>query len=165
MAFFVLEDRFSEIECLVFARKYAEVSYLVHADTGVLVKGSLSVREEEPVKLLVNEIEPLIENRSFREQPKTATKNESAEQSVQPEKTPPVAKTAPRRLFLRVPSDKDLLYFKSLNLVELFEGDFPTFFYFADEKRYEREPHGLWLSDYVLRQLYAVLGEENVILK
>ena len=52
-----------------------------------------------------------------------------------------------------------------LNLLEIFDGTFPTFFFFADEKRYETEAHGLAISEYVVNQLKALLGEENVILK
>ena len=167
MAFFTLEDRFAEIECLAFARKYAEASYLIQPDTGVFVSGNLSLREDEAPKLLINNIEELIENKRFKE---------SNIKPVVPEKKPveekkPIApkqeapKDTPRRLFLRVPSQSDTRYFKALNLCELFEGDFPVFFYFADEKRYERDPLGVAVSDYVLRQLRDLLGEENVILK
>jgi hypothetical protein len=66
---------------------------------------------------------------------------------------------------LRVPDCRGALYHKVLNLVELFDGTFPVFFYFADERRYEVEPHGVALSDYVMGQLRALLGDENVILK
>ena len=169
MAFFTLEDRFAEIECLAFARKYAEASYLIQPDTGVFVSGNLSLREDEAPKLLVNSIEELVENKRFKEsdvkpmeelpktQPRKMEKNKPTEQKQ------PVQ--SPRRLFLRVPSTTDAAYFKALNLCELFDGAFPVFFYYADEKRYERDPMGVAVSDYVLRQLREVLGEENVILK
>ena len=172
MAFFTLEDRFAEIECLVFARKYTEVSYLIRNDTGVFVSGSLSLREDEAPKLLVNNIEELIENKRFKEsdvkavetppqtQPQKIEKTEKVEHVEQKQPVQP-----PRRLFLRVPSVTDAAYFKALNLCELFDGTFPVFFYYADEKRYERDPLGVAVSDYVLRQLRGLLGEENVILK
>ena len=37
--------------------------------------------------------------------------------------------------------------------------------YIANEKRYETAPLGVAVSDYVLQELRALLGEENVILK
>ena len=64
-----------------------------------------------------------------------------------------------------MPSSRESAYLKAHNLAELFEGDFPAFFYYADEKRYESSPMGVALSDYVLRQFRALLGDENVILK
>ena len=75
------------------------------------------------------------------------------------------APTAPRRLYLRVPSMEDVCGKKARNLVELFDGSFPTVFYDASRKEYQKEVRGIALSDYVLEQLRALLGAENVILK
>ena len=167
MAFFTLEDRFAEIECLAFARQYAASSYLIQPDTGVYVSGTLSLREDEAPKLLLNNIEALVENKRFKESDVKPQASEKATTDVKkaPVKQASAPATPPKRLFLRVPSTSDHAYFKALNLCELFEGEFPAFFYFADEKRYERDPLGIALSDYVLRQLKDILGEENVILK
>ncbi len=166
MAFFGLEDRFSEIECLVFARKYAEVSYLIRTDIGVCVSGNLSLREDESPKLLVNSIEELIENKHFKESDVKLPKTQTPPAEKEARKKPNAQEgKKPTRLFLRVPSQTDTAYFKALNLCELFEGAFPVFFYYADEKRYESQPMGVDLSDYVLGQLNELLGAENVILK
>ena len=164
MAFFTLEDRVGEIECLVFPKKYLEVSHLLRTDAGVYVSGNLSVREEEAPKLLVNSIEELIENRSFQEKPREAAPK-PLEQAVLAGETKATVPQSPRRLFLRVPSARDAKYLKALNLVELFEGNFPAFFYYADEKRYETDPLGIALDGYVLGELKALLGEDNVILR
>ena len=167
MAFFTLEDRFAEIECLAFSRQYAAASYLIQPDTGVFVTGTLSLREDEAPKLLLNNIEALTENQRFVERDFKPQEPEKATTGAQKAtvKQSSASVAPPKRLFLRVPSTSDHTYFKALNLCELFEGDFPAFFYFADEKRYERDPLGVALSDYVLRQLKDILGEENVILK
>ena len=78
---------------------------------------------------------------------------------------PAVTLSSARRLFLRVPDDKNVRYLKALNLAELFDGAFPVYFFFADEKRYDVVPHGVAMSDYVLRAFRELLGDENVILK
>ena len=172
MAFFTIEDRMAEIECIAFARQYAENAHLIHTDSGLFVSGTISLREDEPPKVLVNRIEPLVENTRFRpEDFKAETTRESTPVATQKESRPTTAEqakgstVAPRRLFLRVPGVNTAAYLKALNLVELFEGDFPAYFYFADEKRYEVEPHGIALSDYVISELRMLLGGENVILK
>ena len=171
MAFFTVEDRMAEIECVAFARQYAENAHLIHTDSGLYISGTISLREDEPPKILVNRIEALVENTRFRpekhaqnkeptrEAPQTDTPQARTETMVAPKAT------APRRLFLRVPDAKGDAYLKALNLAELFEGDFPVFFYYANEKRYETAPLGVAVSDYVLQELRALLGEENVILK
>ena len=63
------------------------------------------------------------------------------------------------RLYIKMGS------FRASTFAELFDGTFPVFFFFADEKRYEVTPHGVAVSDYVLSEFRVLLGEENVILK
>lgn len=176
MAFFTLEDRMAEIECVAFARQFAENAHLIRVDAALYVSGSISLREDEPPKILVNKLEALVEDADFtptRVSVTPADAHQSAEQasikqseSEKPAENPitPRAGT-PRRLFLRVPGRKDAKYLKALNLCELFEGDFPAFFYFADEKCYDTSAHGVAMSDYVMRQWIDLLGKENVILQ
>ena len=170
MAFFTLEDRMAEIECVAFSRRYLEFSHLIRQDNGVYVGGNISLREDEPPKLLVHRMEALVENNRFR--PEEFRENEDGSMSY----TPPVPKeSAPKaeredlsraqRLFLRVPGERSLEFAKAHNLTDIFEGPFPTYFYYADEKRYETTPVGIYLSHYVLKELKDLLGEENVILK
>ena len=148
MAFFTLEDRMAEIECVVFSRAFGELSHLIRKDSGVYVTGNLSLREDEDPKLLVRTVEELIENNRFdptkhqkaeRLQPAARAANESAT----PKAT--VAK-APTRLFLRVPDARGAIYLKAWNLAGIFEGDFPIYFYYADEKRYEVTPIGVSMA-------------------
>ena len=175
MAFFTLEDRMAEIECVAFARQYAASAHMIHVDSAVCITGNISLREDEPPKVLVNRLEQLIDNQRF-EKP---TEKPQAELSAEEGKVgnsgdgAAVAEKARAndtpgrhtRLFLRVPDAKGIAYCKALNLVELFEGDFPAYFYFADEKRYDVLPHGISLSNYVVDELCRLLGKENVILK
>ena len=177
MAFFTIEDRMAEMECVAFAKQYAESAHLIHTDSAVYVSGTISLREDEPPKLLVNRMEPLIENQRF-ERPQESEKKtmktpvepaparaENPQRSPQAHQKPKVAQGTHTRLFLRVPDATGSVFCKALNLVELFDGDFPAYFYFADEKRYDVTPHGISMSDYVLEQLCRLLGEDNVILK
>ncbi|MBQ7335570.1 MAG: DNA polymerase III subunit alpha [Clostridia bacterium] len=196
MAFFTLEDRAAEIECIAFSKQYSENAHLIRTDSGVYVCGNLSLREDEPPKLILQRMEPLVENGQFRPEAlgndlkKQKNHTDSAEENAVPRpleggtptpqatgqntvKTQPVVQktgeiTIPRearRLFLRVPDNRGRLFQKAWNLTSIFEGTFPTFFYYADEKRYEINPVGISLSPYVLRELCTLLGEENVILK
>ena len=167
MAFFTVEDRFAEIECIAFARQYADCAHLIRVDQGVFVSGTLSLREDEPPKLLVNRVELLIENSRFRPEMATASREEEKSTPPRPSAAPsaPTPTAPPRRLFLRVPSFECDLYRKAANLLSLFDGDFPAFFYDAERKEYSKTSVGVAMSDYVKEQLVALLGEENVILK
>ena len=59
MCFVTLEDLYGSIECLVFPRVYERVSRLIQVDAAVTLKGTLSLREDEAPKLLVDNIFPL----------------------------------------------------------------------------------------------------------
>ena len=161
MAFFTLEDQGGEVECVVFAKRFEHTAHLIRADAAVCVTGNASVREEENTKILVNQIEELVENSAFREAP-TPQKNEK-QPVAQPQHAP--QNPRPRRLFLRIPDRSDTLWKKAENLTEIFEGTFPVVFFDASAKEYVYEIRPIALTDYVLHQFQQLLGEENVILK
>ena len=174
MAFFTLEDQSGEMECVTFARKFSECAHLIRTDAAVYVNGTLSRREDEDVKLLVNHVEELVENASFRasdfrktsgekEQVETQDTRRSAADTEPKKREAPV--NAPKRLFLRVPSRESESFEKALNLAEIFDGGFPIAFYDAQTKEYDFSHRGVALSEYLLRQYKELLGEENVILK
>ncbi len=174
MAFFTLEDRMAEIECVVFSRQFASLSHLIRRDCGVCASGNISLREDEPPKLLVQRMEELIENNRFDPAVHQAAQPDNRSGTPENKPTPmqstpstpqSTAPKAPTRLFLRVPDCRGEVYLKALNLAELFDGNFPVYFYYADEKRYEMTPLGVMMSDYVLREFCSLLGDENVILK
>ena len=173
MAFFTLEDRTAEMECIVFPNIFEELSPLLVRDNAVLVRGTISLREEEDAKLLVQTVDELVENNKFDPATvkpiaplqKTHTYAQKAPEKEQKVPAPtPNIKDA-KRLFLRVPNERCEEFYKVRNLLEILEGDFPTFFYYAEDKRYETTPLGVSLTPYLLEQLYAILGRENVILK
>ena len=52
MAFVTVEDYSSSIEMLVFPKTLQKYGYLLTYDSAIAVSGTLSIREEEDVKLL-----------------------------------------------------------------------------------------------------------------
>lgn len=163
MAFFTLEDSRGAIECVAFAKIYAAFQPRIREDQAVYVSGTLSRREDEPSKLLVNRIEELIENGQYR---KPEPEELRSREKPQPEKPSGLQeKPTPKRLFLRLPDFEGPLYQKAKNLAELFDGSFPIALYSTAEKRYDFDCPGIAISEYVVRQFRELLGEENVILK
>jgi len=179
MAFFTLEDRMADIECLVFSNRYAEFSHMIRTDNGVYVSGTLSAREDEPPKLLINRMDELVEDSRFRpelvkptqsvKQEKNDTNAEEGHSKIAPARVAASIGGSPllgkSRLFLRVPDMEGMLYQKAINLTAIFDGTFPVFFYNAATKEYSKTPIGVSMSDYVYRQFCELLGEENAILK
>ena len=162
MAFFRLEDQYGEIECVVFARQFTESAHLVRTDLAVAVTGTVSLREDEPPKILVNRMEELTDNASFREPTEKRPAPPARESGTSPAAPAP---QQPKRLFLRVPDRTGPLWVKTKALAEIFEGPFPLAIYDASTKQYDFGHAGVSLDDYVLKQFCELLGGENVILK
>ena len=59
MAFVTLEDLYGSTELLIFPKVYEKYRHLLEPDTLVTVYGHLSVREDEPIKLLADALLPL----------------------------------------------------------------------------------------------------------
>lgn len=59
MAFMKVEDLTSNIECIVFPKVYEKLSALIQEDQLVVVKGRVSMREDEEPKILCEDIYPL----------------------------------------------------------------------------------------------------------
>ena len=68
MAFFSLEDKFGEIECIAFPKKYNELYHEIHVDSAIYVEGTVSIKDDDPPKLLVNDILPLIEDKNYKKE-------------------------------------------------------------------------------------------------
>lgn len=168
MAFFTIEDRGGEIECIAFPGQYSRYGHLLRLDAPLFVKGNLSFREgeEEAPKLLVSEITELMENeRLTPEEPKETKRTAEPKQTKEEENPPSIEKRPVSKIFLRVPSKEDPLYRKAMNLVELFEGETPVVFYDAASASYFPHLSGIQLTDFVYRELIALLGEKNVVPK
>ena len=65
MAFVTVEDYSSSIEMLVFPKTLQKYGYLLTYDSAIAVSGTLSIREEEDVKLLCDEIIPLVSDGEY----------------------------------------------------------------------------------------------------
>ena len=172
MAFFLLEDRYAEIECLVFPKIYASYSDIIRPDAAVCVRGTVSCRENEDPKILVDQIFALVDNETYGDAP-----TPPSAVSESPKRTPePVAKQPPKppresvqgragKLYLRLPDSQGNAYRKAVNLVEIFPGATPVVFYDGQTKTYRAWRGGVSLTDYLLSEFVRLLGDENVIFK
>ena len=60
MAFVMLEDLFGTIEVIVFPKVFEKVASLINPDQLIMIRGRVSVREEEAPKILCEDIQPLV---------------------------------------------------------------------------------------------------------
>ena len=83
MAFLTLEDKVGEIECIVFPKKYNELYHHIHVDAAIAIDGTISLKDEEAPKILVNNILALQENKAYK-----------SRETVQKESVEPAAVTS-----------------------------------------------------------------------
>ena len=162
MAFIKLEDRYGEIECLIFPNKYAQNYQYIRVDAPLYIEGTVSLREDEDPKILVNVIDELTDNARFSQatalQKNNIAVTEKKAQAVTTEKRI-------TKLYLRVPDTSCLEYLKAKNIVDIFEGSVRVIFYSRETSSYIDYPSGLALTEYILSELKEILGEDNVVPK
>ncbi|MBQ3814808.1 MAG: hypothetical protein II836_02030, partial [Clostridia bacterium] len=81
-------------------------------------------------------------------------------------KEPPSAEgaaEAPRKIYLRVPSEESEEYRRARAFCAIFSGYIPATFYSAAKNEYLKPPVGIQPSPFVLNELRELLGEENVV--
>ena len=145
MAFLTLEDRYAELEIIVFPKQYEKFQAALTVDTAVRIRGTVTEREDEGVKVIASEILPL---RANGEKP----------QSV-PDKDADSKKLYLRVSALDAPETKE-----ALEILRFSKGDTRVLFYDSSTKKYVA-PKGVSTSvnDLMLGALRALLGAANVI--
>ena len=158
MAFLQLEDLYGVTEVLVFPKVYERFREQLQPDALVVLKGKLSVREDEAIKLLLERVRPL----------------NSAPEKPQYEEIPPYAPPYDMPAPQELPPENRKLYLKltakerldAMALLKKTPGRIRVMFYMADEKKTYAAPQEYWVSEkYDETGLKRLLGEANVILK
>lgn len=151
MAFTNVEDLTGSMEIIVFP-KVLEQCRDALADNGVVVlSGRVSIREDEPPKLLADRI-VLIDEYD------PAKPNDGRQDPM---------KKAQTRLYIRVPSRNCPETDKVLNLLEIFDGNTPVILFLADTRQKLAVPRRLWANDHPLfrQELEHILGPGSVVEK
>ena len=155
MAFVTLEDLTGSIECLVFPKVFERYQSMLKEDETVILKGKLSIREEESPKLLVDKvtgIDQWISEQNDRTKPV---------EKKDPRTDAQRAKDAPAKLFLQLSRP---MMEKADLLLSLHSGEIPVFMHLPEEKLTLLAPGEMWCdgSDACLNRLKDLLGQENV---
>ena len=65
MAFLMMEDRYGEIECIAFPSQYERFAHNIYLEAPLCISGTVSVKDDDDIKIIVNEITILTENGRF----------------------------------------------------------------------------------------------------
>ena len=194
MIFAVLEDSTGEIEIIVFTKMFVDYNPMIMPEEVLAVYGDISVRDDEAPKILVKRIAPMRPNKSYTHRPSPFADLVSEKRLAQNKyyadkmkQTPPAPSPAPAKaasnvpaqkakngkLYLRVSSLESKEARRAMAIVSIFqiEDQFggvntPVIFYDSTSGKYlSRADMKTDASDFVIAQLSALLGKDNVILK
>lgn len=153
MSFITIEDRMSQIELIVFSAALETYGYLFTLDNIIGVYGEISARGENEVKIILQKAIPLVPDNEYVEETKSPISNEVSE------KKEPV-------LYLKLDSMESQLFKKTMNLIEIFEGNTKVVLYDASQKKYIAvNGRKVDTSGRILQFFADILGKENVIIK
>ena len=157
MAFLTIEDAYASVECIVFPKVLQRYSGLLSEGAVLMISGTVSQREDEEPKLLLNNAEPLGDALG------RGTVMPQHEQKY----TPKMSKEKRERLFIRAESATPELFSRLREALMPFSGDIEVRIYLSDDDRYVRMPRELYFngSPAGVRELKYEFGEENVVLR
>ena len=142
VAFIMLEDLFGMIEVIVFPAILEKYASLVNEENVVLIKGRVSLREDEAPKIICDEIKEL----KIQQPQKLYIKLEAAKQDEQSSEA----------------------FMNSLySLLKCFSGGTPVCIYNEAKNEAKTTDKSLWVSvnNSLVSELKARFGEENVKIK
>ena len=147
MAYVTLEDDTAAMELIAFSNVLKEYGNYLGENMPVVIVGRLSLRDDKEPQIVVNRARPMSDFAS----------GEPAADITQE------AQKLEGTLYLRLPSEEGMLFTKIRGILNMFPGTSQAVVYFADTK--VRKGTKCDLDARMLRELEAVLGSENVVVK
>ena len=146
MAYVTVEDDTGGMEMIAFSNVLKEYGNYLGENMPVVIVGRLSMRDDKEPQIVINRARPM----SDFAQPDPV---DITLEAVRPKGT----------LYLRLPTEQTPVFAKVRGIIGMFPGDSQVVVYFADTKN--RRGSQCDLDPRMLRELEAVLGQENVVVK
>ena len=152
MCFIKLEDRYSEMEVIVFPRQYQKIAADIYPEAAVVISAKISEEDAETPKLILSNLTPLVSNAEYTE------KKEKTAQTQE--------KAAEKRLYIRVPELSDKRINSITRIALLNSGEVKVVLYDLKTKKYSvMKDCALKIDERVLARLADLFGKDNVIYK
>ena len=147
MAYLTLEDRFAEMEIVVFAKQYTAFYSELYVDNAVCISGNIAAEEGEEPRLLLSGVEKLVSNASYDES-----------KAEDPDKK--------QIVYIRVSNQKDERIPLIYRISALNRGDAQVVL-FDDSTRKSLAMKNILVdpSDKVISKLRDIFGQNDVVLR
>jgi len=146
MAFVTLEDFYGSTELIIFDGVYQKMSNIIIEDNIIFVDGRLSIREDEPVKIVASNIREFSENERFEEK-----KN--------------IQFTGIKTLSINITNLTEEQRIKLKGAIKFFTGDRATVKLEIVNGEQITQCRGLFLNDKIYHVFKELVGEENIEIK
>lgn len=146
MAFIVAEDLTGTMRCIIFPKTLKDYTEQIREENILYMEGRITAREDEENSVIIEKITPVEYLDTEKHKVDTSKKN---------------------GVYIKVASQQSGEFQKSLEIMKVFGGDFPVYFYFEDQKKYVLAPEHMWVkqNDMFLAEMKKVVGENSVVLK
>ncbi len=161
MAIATVEDLTGSAELLIFPKICQQYRNLIREGQVLVIQARISVREEEDPKLICDALVLPPQMGAAPQNPSTTTPSEQGTAAA----SHSGEKKGRSGLYLKVEDRLCPAFRKTEQILQVFEGGFPVYFYLISEKKYLQAPRRLWVdpNEPMLRELRRVLGEHNVV--
>ncbi|HSW85685.1 MAG TPA: DNA polymerase III subunit alpha [Candidatus Saccharimonadales bacterium] len=171
MAFIKVEDRYDEIEVVLFPKKMDQTPGLWVRDKVVLIKGTLSNRgrgnsRDSEVKLLVDTAREITPEQAKSYKPKSSATVASA--SNLSEVTPRINNYKDPRVYIKLDDTRDEQMLITLKqTIDLYKGPTEVVLVFGDDnnKQAIKLPGGINSSSDGVNELKEIVGADNLVIK
>ena len=143
MAFLTLEDASGSAECIVFPKVLADYSLRLAEGSIAVIRGRLSIREDEEPKLIAESAEEL---------------SEAIKKNTQPKQ---------KQLFIKLAAQNNDNLKKVQENLAPYQGDMPVCIFFEDTKKAVKVPRRMWFNGTAsaVEDLKEIFGADNVRIK
>lgn len=152
MAFVEIEDMSGHVEIVVFSRILDQYSKLLREGEILVFTAKVSSQNGNDVKLICEKISSLENDKNVEKEPPENSKNKDTQR---------------HGLYIKLKSKDSSDYKKVENLLSIFDGKEPVYFFFSDDKKLVLAPKNLWvdLNDVMVTELKNRIGDKNVFVK
>ncbi len=163
MCFVTVEDKTGVVETIVFPKTLAEYGNYLYEGSIIEIIGTLSLRENEEPKVIVNQIRPA----PSKEKIPTMVQNDITTNTPETSKLDNHSVAKPEKLYIKVPDRSGEKFKKVQNILELLSGSTKVYLYVDNEKKQYLAPQYMWadVSDVLINELNYIVGKENVVIK
>jgi DNA polymerase-3 subunit alpha len=178
MAFAKIEDQSGEIELILFPSSFQQTTGLWDRDRVVLVRGKVSTRDRDgatggEVKIIVDDAREITHEQATNYQltgkkMKIPASRRSSAASKAASIKPLVSRPTPERIYIRLADGRDETLLVTLkSLIDRYDGKTEVVLVLGenDSKQAIKLPSKIDKTDFVLAELSAMVGQENVVVR